>query len=241
MYGIVPAAGSGSRMGSLTENKAKILLSIADTEGQDPTTGQCSVLGLTLRALASSEVLKGLVLVCRPDDQESIKRLAEHNCPNLELLFAAGGETRQESVAAGLKALEGKAEYVLVHDAARPFCPVELIQQVAATGREFGAALLAVRVKSTLKQVGDDGVIEQTVPRAAMWEAQTPQVFSYDLLAKAHHKAASDDYMGTDDCELVERIGHSVRVVEGSERNIKITTPHDLQLAKLLLQPELLA
>ncbi len=229
MYGIIPAAGSGSRMGELTQERAKILLPIGSQTTSEP------VLAHTLRALAESGVLKGVVLVTRPEDSQEILSLAQSACGDLEVLIASGGATRQESVKAGLQALAGKAEFVLVHDAARPCCPTERIQAVATKGRETGAALLAIPVKSTLKRVNKAGVIEATVPRADIWEAQTPQVFSYELLCRAHDEANVAGYVGTDDCELVERLGHAVSVVEGVERNIKLTTPADLELAQSFL------
>lgn len=213
-------------MGAAAQAKAKILLPLDDEH--------CA-LSLSLAALRQSDVLRGLVLAVRPEDRADIEPLAERECAGLNVLIVCGGASRQESVRAGLHALEGRAEFVLVHDAARPFCPPAQVRRVAEAGRESGAALLAVRAKSTLKKVNQQNIIEQTVPRAGIWEAQTPQVFSYSLLCRAHEAAERDGYTGTDDCELVERLGRPVKVIEGSELNMKLTTAQDLELARALL------
>ena len=231
MFAIVPAAGSGSRMG-LAGNTSKVLISIE--------SGECSaaadtVLAKTLHALAASGALRGIAIACRAEDVSAIEEIAAHVPPELEVLVVQGGHTRQESVYQCLAALEGKATYVLVHDAARPFCPPQLIAEAARIGRESGACIVAVPSKCTLKRVEAQTIVE-TVPRAQIWEAQTPQVFSYALLRKAHEHARAHAYTGTDDSELVERIGEQVRIVPGADSNLKITTPHDLEYAAALLR-----
>lgn len=227
MYAIVPAAGSGSRMGALTEQRAKVLLPL----GESP-----SLLSLTLQSLTASEVLRGVVVVCREEDQAEIDQLLSEHCHGLEQYCVRGGATRQESVWAGLQAVKDKAEYALVHDAARPFCSVEKIREVAKVARQTGAALLAVPAKSSLKRVGNDLEVTETIPRSDIWEAQTPQVFAYETLVEAHRRAEQEMHTGTDDCELVERLGKAVTVVEGADSNIKITTASDLLVAEHILK-----
>jgi 2-C-methyl-D-erythritol 4-phosphate cytidylyltransferase len=126
---------------------------------------------------------------------------------------------------------------VLIHDAARPFTDPNHIREVVAHSATTGAAILAVPVVSTLKQSrGETMVIEKTVPRAGLWEAQTPQCFSYELIARAHATARESGYTGTDDASLVERLGVPVSLVRGSSKNIKITTPEDLELARWIYE-----
>jgi 2-C-methyl-D-erythritol 4-phosphate cytidylyltransferase len=148
-----------------------------------------------------------------------------------------GGKERQQSVYNALASLEGKTDMVLIHDGARPLCPVELIRSVAITAKGQGAAILGVPSRSTLKTVVSNGsvVVKGTVPRETVWEAQTPQVFSFEILKAAHERALKDNYSGTDDSSLVERLGHVVQVVEGSTKNIKITTKEDLEQVQVLV------
>ncbi len=196
--------------------------------------GYGTILELTLSAMACAGCLRGIVVCARCEDIREIEQCAEKILPDIERIVVPGGNTRQESVFAGLQALKGKATHVLVHDAARPFCPPELIRSAAERCVQSGACILAVPVKATLKKAKNCNVA-QTVPRREMWEAQTPQAFDYDLLIDAYERAFADGYTGTDDSELVERLGHAVEIIEGTDANIKITTPHDLQYAQLML------
>ncbi len=139
----------------------------------------------------------------------------------------AGGGTRQESVAAGLAALSPGAAYVAVHDAARPLIAPDAIDRVVETALAHGAAILAAPVSDTIKLVSE-GAIASTPPRPHCYAAQTPQVFRVDWLREAHEKAAAEGYTGTDDAELVERLGVPVRVVTGDPRNRKVTDAEDL-------------
>jgi 2-C-methyl-D-erythritol 4-phosphate cytidylyltransferase len=147
----------------------------------------------------------------------------------------AGGAERQDSVRAGLRALPGDVSFVAVHDAARPLVRAADVARVVAAAREHGAALLAVRVRDTLKRVRGGRVVE-TPPRDECWAAQTPQVFRRDWLEEALAKAEADGFLGTDDAQLVERLGLPVRVVEGDPANLKITFPEDLALAEARLR-----
>lgn len=146
----------------------------------------------------------------------------------------AGGAERQDSVRAGLAALPEGTEIVAVHDAARALVRPEAVSRVVREARRTGAAILAAPVRDTIKRVAGDR-IEQTPPRSACWAAQTPQVFRVEILREALAKAEAEAYLGTDDAELVERLGVTVHVVEGDSSNLKLTHPEDLALAEYLL------
>jgi 2-C-methyl-D-erythritol 4-phosphate cytidylyltransferase len=146
----------------------------------------------------------------------------------------AGGRERQDSVRAGLAALPPGAEWVAVHDAARALVRPEAVERVIEAARRTGAALLATPVRDTIKRVAAGRVVE-TPPRAACWAAQTPQVFRVEILREALAKADAEGFVGTDDAELVERLGVAVSVVEGDRDNLKLTHPEDLVLAERIL------
>lgn len=145
-----------------------------------------------------------------------------------------GGSERQDSVRAGLAALEPDVEWVIVHDAARALLRPEAVTRALAGARETGAALLALPARDTLKRV-EDGRVLETPDRSVWWVAQTPQVFRRELLREALDKAEADGVRGTDDAQLVERLGVTVRVVPGDADNLKITGPEDLLVAEALL------
>ena len=147
----------------------------------------------------------------------------------------AGGRERQDSVAAGLRALPADIEYVVIHDGARPFATTALVERVLSEARRHGAALAAVPVHDTIKRVSPDLFLDGTVDRRSLWLAQTPQAFSVGLLREAHARAHEAGLEATDDAALVEALGHPVRVVPGSRLNFKITTREDLALARLLI------
>lgn len=225
MYAIIPAAGQGSRLGKASTGRSKVFLQISSHQ---------SILELTLRSIAQAGVCKGMVVAARSSDRDQVFAILGKVVPVMESLVVCGGETRQESVYHCLQSVEGKANWILVHDAARPFCPPELIKKVSQEGQNTGAAILAVTLTPTLKFATADKHIIKTVPRENLWAAQTPQVFAYDLLRRAHLKAQEDGYRATDDSELVERLGAFVRLVEGTEMNLKITTESDLELARVM-------
>ncbi|RMF62234.1 MAG: 2-C-methyl-D-erythritol 4-phosphate cytidylyltransferase [Calditrichaeota bacterium] len=147
----------------------------------------------------------------------------------------AGGEKRQDSVYAGLNALEPGTKMVAIHDAARPFVSVEKIEEVIKAGQQHGAAILAIPAKDTIK-TSRGGFVGKTPERDALWLVQTPQVFEYDLIRRAYEEAYKYGIYQTDDSALVERTGHPVKIVEGEPENLKITVPFDLKLAEMLLR-----
>ena len=186
--------------------------------------------------------VKQLIVVISPDDRELFQTKYAANVAILGLDIVEGGAERPDSVARGLARVKPDSDFVAIHDAARPCLANEWIDRVFAAAEKTGAAIMAIHVRSTLKQVGKDGVIRETVAREQLWEAQTPQVFRRQLLLYAYAQRGSLSV--TDDAQLVERLGHPVTVIEGSPINVKITTKEDLRLAehalKALPKPKLL-
>lgn len=228
MFAVIPAAGMSERMGPGLEGNSKVFLPLRDGR---------SVLEHTLQSLLSANVLNGLVLVVREEDclrgKVVLESLTRGGAVSTQVI--PGGKTRQESVFLGLKAIQQQAQFVLVHDGARPFCPVSKIQEVVKKGRETGAALLATPVVETIKRVDDQGLILETIPRSQCYAAQTPQVFQCELLLHAYEQAEKEGVIATDDGGLLERIGRPISIVLGDARNIKLTTPQDIALANGIL------
>jgi 2-C-methyl-D-erythritol 4-phosphate cytidylyltransferase len=178
--------------------------------------------------------VKQVVVVVSPEDREAFLEKFGANLAFMGITLAEGGAERADSVRNGLEKLGPEIDLVAIHDAARPCLATEWIDRVFATGARTGAAILATPVVSTLKRVGPDHVITETVDRAGLWEAQTPQVFSRQLLEQAFAKAAGRSF--TDEAALVEAAGHPVTVVPGSPINLKITSREDLRLAEQALK-----
>ncbi len=178
--------------------------------------------------------VKQTILVIAPEDREEFFFKFGANVAILGIDVVDGGAERSDSVAHALARVKPEIDFVAVHDAARPCLANEWIDAVFAAAEKSGAAILATPVISTLKRVGADRIIQETVARQNLWEAQTPQVFRRDLLVKAH--AQADSSTATDDAELVQRFGHPVSIVPGSPINIKITTRDDLRFAAFALK-----
>jgi 2-C-methyl-D-erythritol 4-phosphate cytidylyltransferase len=181
-----------------------------------------------------SDVCQTIVIVA-PADQETFKRRNSAHLAFMGLQVADGGNERHDSIANALALLKPEAEFVAIHDAVRPCLTEELINAVFAKAASTGAALLAVPVSDTLKQVDQQQKVQATVGRQGMWLAQTPQVFRRDWIMDAYSKRGGVKEV-TDDAQLVEAAGHAVYVVEGSPTNIKITTKSDLMLAEAVLK-----
>jgi len=221
-YAIVPAGGHGARMGS---RRPKQYLRL----------GQAPILVATLRALARTRSLAGIVVAVPAAHVAATRRLlARARVPKI-LDVVAGGVDRQESVWRGLQRLPEDARVVVVHDAVRPFVTAELVERVRAAAAG-GAATCGMPVRETVKRV-KDGAVEATVARQGLWLTQTPQAFARDLLWEAHDKARRDGFAGTDDAVLVERLGMPVAMVTGLAQNLKITTPEDLRTARAWVRP----
>lgn len=216
---VIVAAGTASRMGGIDKVMA-------------PLEGEPMIVR-TVRAFQQSDVISEIVIVTRPDLLEPIAGL----CRDMDKVKAvvAGGDSRQASVSNGLSALSPKMKLVAVQDGARPLISLALIDRTVRAAHTYGAAAPGIPVKDTVKIV-QGGIVDRTPDRTTLRAIQTPQVFDLDLLQGALEKARADGAEVTDDCSAVERLGMSVRIVDGDERNIKITTPMDLAVAKLLLE-----
>jgi len=221
---IVVAAGASARMGPSTGSGRAVDKLFAPLGGWP-------LLARTLQAFQESPLVGRIVLVLSPANLERGRALAEEAGIGKLAVACEGGPRRQDSVRLGLEAL-GPCDWVLVHDGARPLVSAELIERGLATARETGAAVPAVPLADTLKQAAADGTVERTVDRERLWLAQTPQVFRYDLLLRAHREVTADV---TDDAAMLEALGLPVKLFEGSAANIKVTTPEDLRLAEALL------
>lgn len=220
---VIPAAGMGVRMGGAIPKPFLPL-------------GGIPLLARTLLRLARSQVIDAYVLVVPPGTEETCARtvVEAHRIPAVARIVA-GGDVRQTSVWAGLQALPGGTEIVLVHDAARPCVPVAVVRAAVATAARDGAAVAAVPATETVKEATPDGRVLRTLPRERLWIAQTPQAFARTLLLEAHAAAAAAGIVATDDAALVERLGQPVTLVRGSAENIKVTHPADLEVAARLL------
>ncbi len=174
-----------------------------------------------------------LILAISPEDRETFAMKFSANVMILGIDVVEGGAERADSIEKALSHVKSEADFIAVHDAARPCFVDEWITKIFEAAQKSGAAIPAIPVSATLKQVSA-GAIEETVPRESLWEAQTPQVFRREILLDAY--AARDGFTATDDAQLVERSGQAVSVVEGSPLNIKITTKEDLRLAQQILK-----
>jgi 2-C-methyl-D-erythritol 4-phosphate cytidylyltransferase len=147
-----------------------------------------------------------------------------------------GGKRRQESAKNGIDALSKNVEVVVIHDGVRPFVTKAMIEESIHSAIRFGAVVVAMPVKETIKMAHSDGTVLKTLDRKSLWQIQTPQTFQANLIKEAFHKATEDGFIGTDDASLVERLGVKVHILPGSYTNIKITTTEDLMLAHLFLK-----
>ena len=216
---VIVAAGSASRMGGIDKVMAEL--------GGEP------MIRRTVRAFQNSDAITSIVIVTREDLIRPISAL----CRDMDKVVAvvAGGSSRQESVHLGLNALPKGTKLAAVHDGARPMISWEVIDRTVRAANTYGAAAPAIPVKDTIKVV-QGGLVKETPDRASLQAVQTPQVFDFDLLRGALKKAETDGAQVTDDCSAVERLGMKIKIVEGDERNLKVTTPLDLKIAELLLE-----
>lgn len=221
---IIPAAGVGTRMGGETP---KQFLSIEGTP----------IFIYTLRKLASAQVLDRIFLAVRSGDKDRVRQAVDREGLGPLLHLTEGGGTRQETVARALAKASPSTDIVVVHDAVRPFITVAMINNVVEAARKNGAAILAIPSVDTVKQVEHETILG-TIPRERIALAQTPQAFRYGLLREAVDRALADGFQGTDESSLVERLGAKVTVLMGCDRNIKITKPSDLPLARLFIDLE---
>lgn len=217
---VVAAAGSSTRM----EGQDKIL-ALLDGE---------PVLCHTLRALECSAMVQEIVVVTRADLIVPISQLCRDYQFSKVSKVIVGGETRTQSVLAGVQEVRSDAELIAIHDGARPFLSQEVLEEVLRQGQICGAAAPAIPVKDTLK-LAHGGLVEDTPDRSALFAVQTPQVFEASLIKAALTKAVEEGISLTDDCAAVERLGMTVVLTKGSEANLKITTPLDLFIGEAIL------
>ncbi|MEG6617531.1 2-C-methyl-D-erythritol 4-phosphate cytidylyltransferase [Peptococcaceae bacterium 1198_IL3148] len=224
-YAVIPAAGTGSRMG-------------AKTKKQYLQLDGWPVLAHTLKIFEKSPTISGVVLVVGEQEVEWCRQqIVERYGFNKVLVVVPGGNHRQHSVYNGLLALAAQDEdIVMVHDGARPLITEEILSKAAEAALDKAAVVVAVPAKDTIKVIDGQSRVVSTPPRERLWQVQTPQVFNYRLLLRAYQHAKENDFLGTDDASLVEYLGHSVYIVPGNYENIKITTPEDMLLAESILQ-----
>jgi len=192
----------------------------------------------TLRRLSACRGCRQLVLVLHPDEANDLpcewadRLRTEFGVSDI----AAGGGTRQESAWKGISLADEGLDVVMTHDGVRPFVQTEVVEEVARQAAEHGGAVAAVPATATVKEVSPDGCVKRTHPREDIWLAQTPQGFRRELLIDAYRQAFDAGFTGTDDAQILEWAGHQVHVVRDSEENIKITTPHDIQVGESILK-----
>jgi 2-C-methyl-D-erythritol 4-phosphate cytidylyltransferase len=239
---IIPAAGLGTRM-------APVPVGAKGKQKKSPPSKQFTELGgtpiliHTLRKFAALEAVNEIWIALREGEIAEFRVRLESEAKDViktKVELVVGGEHRQQSVEHALQAIAAAADdIVLVHDAVRPLVTREIIREVIDAAKKYGAAIAGLPAVDTVKQVertAQGALIKATLPRAGIVMAQTPQGFRYGVIKKAFDEASADGFLGTDEASLVERSGHDVAVVMGSPRNIKITTPADMELAEFYLK-----
>jgi len=215
---VVPAGGLGTRMGGTVPKQ------FLNLNGKP-------ILYYTLKALQESGLISELILVV-PKKEYGNACDQWLGKPEIVTKVVVGGAKRQDSVYNGFCEVSREPEIVLVHDGVRPFLSHKMIRETINAAREYGAAITAIPVHDTIKRVDASGLVSQTVERENLWRVQTPQAFQYKILNEAFKKANSENFYGTDEGTLIEHLGAPVKVIEGSEKNIKITQPEDLELSE---------
>ncbi|EQK46593.1 2-C-methyl-D-erythritol 4-phosphate cytidylyltransferase [[Clostridium] bifermentans ATCC 638] len=220
---VIVAAGTGSRM---KKDINKQFIKLKNKE----------IVAHTIEKFYNSENIDDIVVVIREDEEEYFNKNIKEKYGFTNIKVAHGGNERQDSVFNGIKMLKKECEVVLIHDGARPFVTEDIIKRSINKANEHNAIVVGVKVKDTIKVVSDNGNIIDTPNRSYLWAVQTPQVFKYDIIKKAYEDAYNNNYYGTDDAMLVERIGYNVKMIEGSYNNIKITTQEDLEFGEQILK-----
>ncbi|GKZ04117.1 MULTISPECIES: 2-C-methyl-D-erythritol 4-phosphate cytidylyltransferase [Paraclostridium] len=220
---VIVAAGTGSRM---KKDINKQFIKLKNKE----------IVAHTIEKFYNSENIDDIVVVIREDEEEYFNKNIKEKYGFTNIKVAHGGNERQDSVFNGIKMLKKECDVVLIHDGARPFVTDDIIKRSINKANEHNAIVVGVKVKDTIKVVSDNGNIVDTPNRSYLWAVQTPQVFKYDIITKAYEDAYNNNYYGTDDAMLVERIGYNVKMIEGSYNNIKITTQEDLEFGEQILK-----
>jgi len=199
------------------------------------------ILAHTLDKFETCPLIRSILLVVGQDDMDyCLKEIIEKYKIQKVSQIVPGGKQRQESVKNGMDALPRDVDIVAIHDGVRPFVTRAMIEDSIHSALRYGAVVLAMPVKETIKMSNPDGTVLKTLDRETLWQIQTPQSFQVNLIKEAYHRASEDGFIGTDDASLVERIGVKVHILPGSYTNIKITTPEDLLLANLFLKMNIL-
>ena len=241
---IIPAAGLGTRMSSAPSARTSGTKTKKPAPSKQFTElGGTPILIQTMRKFAGHPRVVEIYVALRKDEIAGFRERLQAEAKDVlakKVELVEGGEHRQHSVANALKAVSAAPDdVVLVHDAVRPFVTAEIIDEVIEAAKKYGAAIAGMPAVDTVKQVdrtAEGALITATIPRERLVMAQTPQGFRYETLKKAFDEAAADGFMGTDEASLVERAGGAVAVVMGSPRNLKITTPSDMELAEFYLR-----
>ncbi|MGB8686959.1 MAG: 2-C-methyl-D-erythritol 4-phosphate cytidylyltransferase [Microcoleus sp.] len=223
MHLLIPAAGSGRRMGS---QRNKLLLTLLGKP----------LLSWTLAAAEASQQITWIGIMGQPEDFPDFQAILRDLSPQKPIELIQGGATRQESVYNGLQALPPESDRVLIHDGARCLATPELFDRSAEALLRCPGLIVAIPVKDTIKVVDERRIVRDTPERSNLWAAQTPQGFEVQLLKKCHEEGREKGWEVTDDAALFEKCGLPVRIVEGEETNLKVTTPVDLALAEFILR-----
>ena len=223
MHLLIPAAGMGRRMGS---DRNKLLLRLLDQP----------LLAWTLTAAEAAQTINWIGIIGQPDDFTDFKEILSQLNLTKSIQLIVGGNTRQESVYNGLQALPSDAQRVLIHDGARCLATPELFDRCAEALATCQGLIAAVPVKDTIKIVDESQIIVDTPDRSNLWAAQTPQGFAVELLKRCHTQGKELGWEVTDDAALFEKCGLPVKIVEGEETNLKVTTPVDLAIAEFILR-----
>lgn len=221
---IIPAAGIGARMGS---NKPKQFIDLCGKP----------ILAVTLSHFQQCNLVDKIVVVVSKDDVDYCRReIVDRYKLNKVFNVIVGGKRRQDSVRKGLEAVDDLCRWALIHDGVRPLVTTELIEKVIKAAKKFRAVITGLPVKETVKELDDQSMVLRSVDRSQLWLIQTPQIFRFEDINLAHQKAIKDGCEeATDDAFLIEKMGIPVKIIEGEENNIKVTTPRDLDIARFLL------
>ncbi len=225
-YAIIVAAGQGSR---INKKINKIFLTLNDRP----------MIYYSILPFQKSVLVDKIILVANLNDVEEISVLInKYNFDKVNIV--EGGEKRQDSVYFGIKSIKNakNEDLLIIHNAANPFVSEDLLERVIKEAKDFGCVAVGIRAKDTIKEADENNLVIRTLKRERLWQMQTPQVIKYGLAVRAFVKAYNDNYYGTDDVELVERLGKNVKVVECSPENFKITYPSDLENARLLMNAD---
>ncbi|MDX9914149.1 MAG: 2-C-methyl-D-erythritol 4-phosphate cytidylyltransferase [Candidatus Moranbacteria bacterium] len=225
---IILSSGVGKRMGA---GKNKTLL----------TLDKKPLIYYAIENFEKSKLINKIILVVRAGEEEIFKNIADKYGFKKIVKIIAGGKERQDSAYNGLKFIEekfGKFKnmILLFHNGANPFVAQEELKRVINDAKRFGAAVVAHKTKDTIRKVDKRGLSQGVIDRNNLWNMQTPQAIKFPLALRAFNQAKRDNFLGTDDVSLVERLGRAVKIVEASENNFKVTTPLDLELAKVVLK-----